>query len=160
MSGATGNITLSLPQSIATTSSSTRSITLSSALTLGNGGYRVRPLQLVLVLTLALQQVVQTVTSTSLTGLSVINPTAGLTIGGTGPELAYYKAVLPPPLRQLVAFTSTLAFAAPTANQTITIPNASGTICLSSGNCPSTGVGGSGTVNTIPLFNGATSLTR
>ncbi len=42
------------------------------------------------------------------------------------------------------SFTTTLAITDPTANRTITLPNADGTICLTSGNC--TGLGGMGDI--------------
>jgi hypothetical protein len=42
------------------------------------------------------------------------------------------------------AYTTSFAFADPTVNQTITFPNATGTVCLTSGNCA--GVGGTGDI--------------
>ncbi|MGH7237728.1 MAG: hypothetical protein ACREGF_04295, partial [Candidatus Saccharimonadales bacterium] len=56
--------------------------------------------------------------------------------------------------------SSVLAFATPTQNNAITIPNASGSICLTSGNCVGSGgassaIGGSGTTNTLALFTSA-----
>jgi hypothetical protein len=42
------------------------------------------------------------------------------------------------------AYTTSFVFADPTVNQTITFPNATGTVCLTSGNCA--GVGGTGDI--------------
>jgi hypothetical protein len=54
--------------------------------------------------------------------------------------------------------TITISSSAATTNQTITLPNATGTICLTTGNCA--GVGGGvttsgGTTNRLPVFTGA-----
>jgi hypothetical protein len=59
------------------------------------------------------------------------------------------------------ANTITISTPAPTANRTLTLPNASGTICLDSGNCASAGGGvttAGGTTNRLPVFNGSQTL--
>ena len=59
------------------------------------------------------------------------------------------------------SFTTTLALTDPTANRTITLPNDSGDVCLSSGNCSGVGgsIAGSGTSGQVTYFNGSNSVT-
>ncbi len=57
-------------------------------------------------------------------------------------------------------FNGKLQVATLTGNQIYTLPNATGTICVSSGNCvggggAGSGIGGSGTVNTVAMFTAA-----
>ncbi len=57
--------------------------------------------------------------------------------------------------------TGVLTLSALSGNRTYTLPDASGEICLSIGNCPGGGggtIGGSGTTNYLPRFTSATNL--
>jgi hypothetical protein len=57
--------------------------------------------------------------------------------------------------------TITINTSAPAANRTITLPDATGTVCLTSGNCASVGGGvttSGGTTNRLPVFTGAQTL--
>jgi hypothetical protein len=94
---------------------------------------------------------------TSLLGLTAITPGSSLTIGSTSQNLTLQGSTT------LLSstnggFTASLGFTTPTANESIVLPNASGTVCLSSGNCGTgSGITGSGTAGTLPIF--ATSST-
>jgi fibronectin-binding autotransporter adhesin len=65
------------------------------------------------------------------TGLVVGNNTQDLALQGANTTISDSNS----------GFTSQLTFATPTANTTLVIPNVSGTICTSSGNCTGSGTG-------------------
>jgi fibronectin-binding autotransporter adhesin len=81
---------------------------------------------------------------TSLLDLTAITPNSSLTIGAIGENLTLQGATT-----KLIdssgGFTSTLGFIAPTANNIIVLPNASGTVCLTTGNCDGSGGPGANT---------------
>lgn len=82
---------------------------------------------------------------TSLTGLTAITPSASLTIGSTGQNLTIQGSATTSLRASDSGFTSQLIFAIPTGNATITLPNTTGTVCLSTGNCLGGGSGGANT---------------
>lgn len=61
-------------------------------------------------------------------------------------------------------FSTTINTQTLTANQTISLPDLSGNICVSGGNCVGGGgavaIGGSGTTNYLPIFNSSDTLTN
>jgi hypothetical protein len=77
---------------------------------------------------------------TSLLDLTAITPASALTIGSTSENLTLQGATTILSDTQ-GGYTNTLSFATPSANDAIVLPNASGTVCLSSGNCSGSGSG-------------------
>ena len=75
------------------------------------------------------------------TGLNIGTTTQDLTLQGANTTVAANSG----------GFTTTLAFAAPTANSTIIVPDIGGTICTTSGNCG----GGGASVSLQPTSPGA-----
>ncbi len=72
---------------------------------------------------------------TSLTGLTAITPGAALAIGSTSQSLTLQGNAATSLSARSGAFTTTFNFIPPTANRTISLPNDSGTVCLSTNNC-------------------------
>ncbi|MHB1865152.1 MAG: hypothetical protein ACYCPS_03245 [Candidatus Saccharimonadales bacterium] len=100
-----------------------------------------------------------TISTSTIQSIGALNITPGstLTIGVNNQILSLVGAAGSTLSVQASGFTSTLGFAAPTANQTITVPNATGTICLD--NSPSCGfsAGGSG-VTSLDTISGALTI--
>jgi hypothetical protein len=77
---------------------------------------------------------------TSLLDLTEITPNNALTIGSNIENLSLQGATTSLSDMQN-GYTSTLGFTTPSANNVIVLPDASGTVCLSSGNCSAIGSG-------------------
>jgi hypothetical protein len=164
-----GIITLSTPQNIATGSSPTfAGLTLSSALTVGNGGTGANTAPGARTsLGAAASGANGDITST--TALNTITPSAALTVGSTSYSLTLQGTSASTLKAVSGAFTTTIGFTTPTANATINFPALSaGTydVCTSSGNCLGGGTGGANTalsnlasvaINTA-LLPGSTSI--
>ncbi len=142
-SASTGAITLSLPQSISTTSTPTfGGLTLSTALSVGNGGTGAT--------TAAgarsdLSAAASGANSdiTSLTVVTAINDGAStITVGSTGGVLDLQGSSSSTFTVGSGANTTSLAFAALSGNNTITFPASTGTVCTTVGNCLGGGGGG------------------
>jgi hypothetical protein len=83
-------------------------------------------------------------TSPASTALA-ITPNGALTVGSTAQQFTLQGNGSSSITATNGSFKTTLDFTAPTANRTINIPDASGTICLDSGNCLGGGSGGANT---------------
>ena len=140
-----GAYTLALPQDIAVSSSPTfANITLTNALPVASGGTGANNA------TTARSNLGAAASGangdiTSLTGLSSITPTGALSIGATTQNLVLQGSANTSISATDNGFSTTLTFVQPTAGATITIPNATGTLCLSSGNCLGGAGGGANT---------------
>jgi hypothetical protein len=87
---------------------------------------------------------------TSTTALNTITPSSTLTIGATGQILSLQGNGNSTFSAGSGANITTLGFAAPSGVNTITFPAASGTVCLSSGNCSTAGAAGGDLTGTYP----------
>lgn len=160
-----GAYTLALPQDIAVSSSPTfANLTLTNALPVASGGTGANNA------TTARSNLGAAASGangdiTSLTGLSSITPTGTLSIGATTQNLVLQGSANTSISATDNGFSTTLTFVQPTAGATITIPNATGTLCLSSGNCLGGAGGGANTslsnlqsvalnTNLLPASNG------
>lgn len=85
-----------------------------------------------------------TVTVAGTLAVNVIVPSSSMVVGATAQNLTLQGATTTLSSTS-GGFTNSLTFATPSgSNKSITLPNASGTVCLTSGNCA--GVGGTGDV--------------
>lgn len=87
---------------------------------------------------------------TSLTALASITPIGSLAIGATNQSLTLQGNAATALVANNGANSTTVNFANPTATNVVTVPNASGTICLSSGNCSTAGAAGGDLTGTYP----------
>ncbi len=146
-----GNLTLSLPQSIATSSSPTfAGLTLTNALPVASGGTgSTTDSGARSSLGMAARGANSDITS--LTALTAITPTSSLTIGATDQSLTLQGSNVSI-AGNSGGFTNTLSLVAPTANVTYRLQTAAaGTydVCITAGNCA--GLGGG--VTTTPGNN-------
>jgi hypothetical protein len=97
---------------------------------------------------------------TGLTGLSSITPSGPLTIGATGQNLILQGGATTKLTATSSGNTTQLAFASPTANHTITLPNAGGTVAVAaSGNIALDSLGNISFTGTLGVLNGGTGAT-
>jgi parallel beta-helix repeat protein len=87
---------------------------------------------------------------TSTTALNTITPSSTLTIGATGQILSLQGSGSSTFSAGSGANITTLGFAAPSGVNTITLPAATGTVCISSGNCATAGAAGGDLTGTYP----------
>jgi hypothetical protein len=160
VSASTGTVTLSLPQSIGTGSAPTfAGLTLSSPLAVGSGGTGATTASGARSnLGAAASGANNDLTSTA--ALDTITPNGALTIGAASQPLLLQGNASSQIVASGGGFTTTLGFAAPTADVNLLVPALSaGTydICTTVGNCAGSGGGitGAGTANTIAMFTGA-----
>lgn len=76
--------------------------------------------------------------------VNTITPSGAFTLGSTGQSFTLQGTASSTLTASTGGFATTLGFAAVSANHTVTIPNATGTVCLTSGNC--VGIGGTGDI--------------
>lgn len=164
VSANTGSITLSLPQSITPTATPTfAGLTLSSPLSLANGGTgATTPSGVRSSIGAASDGANSDITSTA--ALDTITPNSMLTIGDASQQFILQGNGSSQVSAKSGGFTTTLTFASPTANVDLRFPAltaGSYDVCTTSGNCGGgggSGIGGSGTTNTFPIFTGTNSL--
>ncbi len=86
-----------------------------------------------------------------ITAIGDVTSGAAFTTGGSGSSLFFHDS----------GFEGEITTNTFTGNQTYTLPNSSGTFCLTSGNCAGTGagIGGSGTANYISKFSSQFGIT-
>jgi hypothetical protein len=145
-SASTGAVTLSLPQSIATTSTPTfGGLTLTTALSVGNGGTGATTAGTARSnLGAAASGANSDITSLS-TVSSINNGGSTITVGSTGATLTLQGSSSSTFTVGSGANTTSLAFATLSGNNTITFPASSGTVCTTIGNCLGGGSGGANT---------------
>jgi hypothetical protein len=162
-SATTGDVTLALPQSIGTVSTPTfAGLNLTTPLGLISGGTGATTAAGARTnLGGAASGDNSDITDT--TALNTITPSSTLTIGDSTQPFILQGDGSSQVSAKSGGFTTTLTFAAPTANVDLRFPAFSAGVydlCTTSGNCAGlgSGIAGSGTTNAIPLFTGTSNI--